>query len=274
MHRVRVQVKRGILNNLQSENARKILWRRRICWLYQVASALEYLHCLVTPPIIHRDIKTMNILLDESLNASIGDFGIARVCPEIITHSRASTRIFGTPGYIDPEYAQTGQLKVSCDIYSFGVVILELLNSRPAFDPSNNPPVLRDAFDEACEDREVNSFLDTRAGWPPAGNALSPTQKIVDMAVSCLKSRSSRRPKTEELAASLHSICTSDFCFAHQLNLSSSSTGEKGPAEEMECVICLSLPASHALIPCGHKCLCEDHATMTMALDPPLCPVN
>jgi hypothetical protein len=115
----------------------KLAWRRRLCILLEIASGLEYLHTSVNPPIVHRDIKSANVLLSATLQASIGDFGLARICPEMNAPLKAgvSTRVFGTPGYIDPEYAQTGQVKLASDMYSLGIVALELLYGAHFFSP-------------------------------------------------------------------------------------------------------------------------------------------
>jgi hypothetical protein len=103
---------RGSLRGVLTSTPESLDFRRRLECLRQVASALEFLHTVTEPLIIHRDVKTANILVDESWNCALGDFGIARLSPE--SNARvgvgASTRIFGTPGYIDPEYARLGEL--------------------------------------------------------------------------------------------------------------------------------------------------------------------
>jgi serine/threonine protein kinase len=124
----------ALLDALQRAGANALTWRRRLSILLEVASGLEYLHTGINPPIVHRDVKTANILLDSSQRASLGDFGLARIYPEVgkPTEAGETTRVFGTPGYIDPEYAMRGKVTLASDVYSFGVVTLELLTSRKA----------------------------------------------------------------------------------------------------------------------------------------------
>ncbi|XP_071741326.1 probable LRR receptor-like serine/threonine-protein kinase RKF3 [Rutidosis leptorrhynchoides] len=105
------------------------------------ARGLAYLHHGAQPAIIHRDIKASNILLDESFEAKVADFGLAKFAPEGATH--LSTRVAGTMGYVAPEYALYGQLTERSDVYSFGVVLLELLSGKKALlEVENGKPVL------------------------------------------------------------------------------------------------------------------------------------
>lgn len=100
--------------------------RSKIC--LGVASGLAFLHEEVQPHIIHRDIKASNILLDSDLTPKISDFGLAKLIPSQLTH--VSTRVAGTPGYLAPEYAIQGHLTRKADIYSFGVLLLEIVSGR------------------------------------------------------------------------------------------------------------------------------------------------
>ncbi|PON45702.1 Serine/threonine protein kinase [Parasponia andersonii] len=100
--------------------------RRRIC--IDVARGLTFLHEEIQPHIIHRDIKASNVLLDKNLTAKISDFGLAKVIPANLTH--ISTRVAGTAGYLAPEYAIRGQVTRKADIYSFGVLLLEVVSGR------------------------------------------------------------------------------------------------------------------------------------------------
>ncbi|CAM8948805.1 unnamed protein product [Rhodiola kirilowii] len=101
--------------------------RHKIC--VGVARGLAFLHEEVRPPIIHRDIKASNILLDKDLTPKISDFGLAKLFPSHLTH--VSTRVAGTTGYLAPEYAIQGRLTRKADVYSFGVLLLEIVSGRP-----------------------------------------------------------------------------------------------------------------------------------------------
>ncbi|XP_073055020.1 LRR receptor-like serine/threonine-protein kinase RPK2 [Primulina eburnea] len=99
-----------------------------------IASALSYLHDQCIPRIIHRDIKPSNILLDDEYNAYLSDFGLSKILANAETH--ATTRVAGTYGYISPEYALTGRVSNKADVYSYGVVLLELMSDKTVLDPS------------------------------------------------------------------------------------------------------------------------------------------
>ncbi|KAL0282616.1 UNVERIFIED_CONTAM: Cold-responsive protein kinase [Sesamum angustifolium] len=104
-------------------------WKIRTQICIGVARGLAFLHEEVEPHIVHRDIKASNILLDKDFKPKISDFGLAKLFPETITH--VSTRVAGTFGYLAPEYAIRGKLTRKADIYSFGVLLLEIVSGRP-----------------------------------------------------------------------------------------------------------------------------------------------
>ena len=97
------------------------------------ARGLEYLHNKMKPPVIYRDLKCSNILLGEGYHSKLSDFGLAKVGPSG-DKTHVSTRVMGTYGYCAPDYAMTGQLTFKSDIYSFGVVLLEIITGRKAID--------------------------------------------------------------------------------------------------------------------------------------------
>ncbi|KAI4324466.1 hypothetical protein MLD38_029954 [Melastoma candidum] len=103
-------------------------WSQRATICLGTAAGLAFLHEEAKPHIVHRDIKASNILLDRDFNPKIGDFGLAKLFPDNVTH--VSTRVAGTIGYLAPEYALFGQLTRKADVYSFGVVILEVVSGR------------------------------------------------------------------------------------------------------------------------------------------------
>jgi hypothetical protein len=112
----------------------RVSWKVRHKIALDVAQALNYLHNGCHPRVLHRDIKPSNILLDTSWNAFLSDFGLARLLGTSETH--ATTDVAGTFGYVAPEYALTGRVSDKADVYSYGVVLLELLSGKKALDPS------------------------------------------------------------------------------------------------------------------------------------------
>lgn len=103
-------------------------WPERAAICLGTANGLAFLHEEVEPNIVHRDVKASNVLLDKNLQPKIGDFGLAKLFPDTVTH--VSTRVAGTMGYLAPEYALLGKLTKKADIYSFGVLMLEIISGR------------------------------------------------------------------------------------------------------------------------------------------------
>ncbi|GBG76350.1 hypothetical protein CBR_g22097 [Chara braunii] len=121
----------------------------RMCIAFQIAKGLRYLHTEVEPPIIHRDIKSSNVLLEDgsgaNLRAVVADFGLARIC-ESLFHTQAeaiawTSHAAGTQGYMAPEYLLRGKLTVKNDVYAFGVILLELLTGRKVLTPAPPPEI-------------------------------------------------------------------------------------------------------------------------------------
>lgn len=121
---------------LHGSKKTKLDWNLRLNIALGAAKGLAYLHHDCDPRIVHRDVKSSNILLDESYEAHLTDFGIAKSI--VLAKAHTSTLVMGTIGYIDPEYARTSRLNEKSDVYSFGVVLLELLTGRKAVDDETN----------------------------------------------------------------------------------------------------------------------------------------
>jgi serine/threonine protein kinase len=115
--------------------SRPLDWDTRMRIALDAARGLAYLHEDSQPCVIHRDFKASNILLEDDFHAKVSDFGLAKQAPEGCTNY-LSTRVMGTFGYVAPEYAMTGHLLVKSDVYSYGVVLLELLTGRRPVDMS------------------------------------------------------------------------------------------------------------------------------------------
>ncbi|GFY83766.1 protein kinase superfamily protein [Actinidia rufa] len=126
IHDVLVEI--GLKPNFGSKVNIALDWPKRAAICKGTASGLAFLHEEAEPPIVHRDIKASNVLLDVNFHSKIGDFGLAKLFPDNVTH--VSTQVAGTVGYLAPEYAMLGQFTKKADVYSFGVLILEIVSGR------------------------------------------------------------------------------------------------------------------------------------------------
>lgn len=119
---------------IQERSTKSIKWKALHKIALDVAHAIAYLHDECNPRVIHRDVKPSNILLDNDYNAYLSDFGLSRLLENSETH--ATTGVAGTFGYLAPEYAMTCRVSEKADVYSYGVVLLELISDKKALDPS------------------------------------------------------------------------------------------------------------------------------------------
>lgn len=172
-----------------------------------VAHAVTYLHMYTDHPIIHRDIKSSNILLTEHLRAKVADFGFARQGAD--TESGAthvSTQVKGTAGYLDPEYLKTYQLTEKSDVYSFGVLLVELVTGRRPIEPKRE---LKERITakwamKKFTDGDAITILDPRLQRNPANNLA--LEKILELALQCLAQHRQDRPSMRKCAEILWSI--------------------------------------------------------------------
>ncbi|KAL6128110.1 hypothetical protein ACLB2K_071466 [Fragaria x ananassa] len=171
-----------------------LTWKERLQIAVDAAHGLDYLHNDCKPPIIHRDIKTSNILLTEKMQAKICDFGVSKLLStETATHTMTD-HVRGTRGYFDPEYYTTGKLNKKSDIYSFGVVLLELISGRTAIitDVEPEPVHICQWVRPMFERRDIESILDSSI---QAGTCnVSSAWKAVEIAMECVSSRATERP--------------------------------------------------------------------------------
>ncbi|XP_074309154.1 putative serine/threonine-protein kinase PBL7 isoform X2 [Silene latifolia] len=182
-------------------------WDTRMKIAAGAAKGVDYLHREAQPPVIFRDLKPSNILLDEGFHPKLSDFGLAKFGPDD-NSSHVSTRVMGTQGYCAPEYAETGKLTVKSDTFSFGVVLLELITGRKAFDMTRlgGKTSLVDWALPLLHDRRGHSKLaDPRLNGQYPVSAL---RKAVDVAAMCLREDAKRRPKMNEVAEAMDFLTT------------------------------------------------------------------
>ncbi|RAL44674.1 unnamed protein product [Cuscuta campestris] len=178
-------------------------WSQRVRIAVDAARGLEYLHEKVQPPIIHRDIRSSNVLLCEDYKAKIADFNLSNQTPDMAARLH-STRVLGTFGYHAPEYAMTGQLTQKSDVYSFGVVLLELLTGRKPVDhtmPRGQQSLVTWATPRLSEDK-VKQCVDPKLiEYPPKGVA-----KLAAVAALCVQYEAEFRPNMSIVVKALQPL--------------------------------------------------------------------
>ncbi|OMO66489.1 hypothetical protein COLO4_30543 [Corchorus olitorius] len=193
--------KGDLAEHLSANDSDILSWEGRLRIALEAAQGLEYLHNGCKPPIIHRDVKTANILITENMQAKLADFGLSKSFQtEGQTH--VSTVVAGTPGYLDPEYSTSYRLTEKSDVYSFGVVLLEIITSRPVIERRNGDEVihikqwvsfmLSNGDIKSIVDQKLRGDFDTNSVW-----------KAVELAMACVSLASTKRPTMNYVATEL-----------------------------------------------------------------------
>uniref|UniRef100_A0A453RZM5 Protein kinase domain-containing protein n=1 Tax=Aegilops tauschii subsp. strangulata TaxID=200361 RepID=A0A453RZM5_AEGTS len=181
-------------NSKQGEKSAPLRWDFRVNIALDVARGLEYLHDGAVPPVVHRDIKSPNILLDQSMHARVADFGLSR--EEMLTRNGANIR--GTYGYLDPEYVSSRSFTKKSDVYSYGVLLFELIAGR-------NP---QQGLMEYVELAAINA--DGKTGWEEIADSrlegAFDVEELNDMAAAaykCVSRVSRKRPSMRDVVQAL-----------------------------------------------------------------------
>lgn len=199
----------SLKSHLYGSGKPTLSWEQRLEACVGAAKGLHYLHTSSPTGIIHRDVKSDNILLDGNLCAKIGDFGLSRTGPDELNQTHVITRVMGSFGYMDPQYFQTGQLSTKSDVYSFGVVLLELLCGRPVIDHrlSEEKVSLVTWGQKMLKEGKVEEIVDEKILGTIHPHHLAMFGEIV---LSCLAEESAERPTMREVLSNLE--CELDQC--------------------------------------------------------------
>ena len=183
--------------------ASNISWEARLRIAAETAEVLSYLHSAASVPIIHRDVKSNNILLDDNYTAKVSDFGASRLVP--MDQTQLSTMVQGTLGYLDPEYLQTNQLTEKSDVYSFGVVLVELLTGEKvlSFDRSEDQRSLALYFLISLKDDRLFQVVEN---YIKKHENTQQIEEVATVAKRCLRVRGEERPTMKEVTMELERI--------------------------------------------------------------------
>ncbi|XP_052623205.1 leucine-rich repeat receptor protein kinase HPCA1 isoform X2 [Lactuca sativa] len=190
-------------DSLSGRSGIRLDWMRRLKIILGAARGLQYLHDLADPPIIHRDVKTTNILLDERLNAKVADFGLSKPLGDA-DRTHVTTQVKGTMGYMDPEYYMTQQLTEKSDVYSFGIVMLELITARNPIEKGKYiVREVKEAMDREKDLYNLREVLDPIIGLT---HELQGLERFVDIALRCVEDTGNQRPRMNEVVKEIESI--------------------------------------------------------------------
>ncbi|KAG4199642.1 hypothetical protein ERO13_A05G160200v2 [Gossypium hirsutum] len=213
----------SLSDSLSGKSGIRLDWPRRLKIALGAAKGVAYLHELANPPIIHRDIKSTNILLDERLNAKVADFGLSKPMGDS-EKGHVSTQVKGTMGYLDPEYYMTQQLTEKSDVYSFGVLMLEIITARRPIERGKYiVREMRMSMDKTKSLYNLQQILDPAIGFGTSSKGL---ERFVELAMRCVEESGTDRPTMGEVVKEIENIMQMDGMNPNAESASSSATYE------------------------------------------------
>ncbi|XP_031250781.1 probable receptor-like serine/threonine-protein kinase At4g34500 [Pistacia vera] len=214
-----------------------LTWDIRMKIAIGTAKGLAYLHEGLEPKVVHRDVKSSNILLDRSWNPKVSDFGLAKLLGSEASY--VTTRVMGTFGYVSPEYASTGMLNEGSDVYSFGVLLMEMITGRSPIDYSRPAGEMNlvDWFKGMVASRRGEELVDPLIEVQPSARVL---KKALLVCLRCIDLDAHKRPKMGQI---VHMLDGDEFPFRAEHR----SPREKDPTPSHETVpIKVQQPPKHA----------------------------
>ncbi|KAI3953306.1 hypothetical protein MKX01_042301 [Papaver californicum] len=202
------------IHKTKDAKSSSISWESRLKIAAETAGAIAYLHSAASIPIIHRDIKSANVLLDENLTAKVADFGASRLNP--LDQNEIDTLVQGTLGYLDPEYHQSGQLTGKSDVYSFGVVLVELLTGETpiSFERDEAQRNIIPYFISLVNGNDMLRVLETRVATK--GNR-EQVLAVGELAKRCLSPKGGERPTMKQVSMQLEGLRKVESSSTHSI---------------------------------------------------------
>ncbi|KAI5336936.1 hypothetical protein L3X38_016205 [Prunus dulcis] len=216
----------NLQNHLAGSSSNVLTWEGKLQIAIEAAQGLEYMHHGCTPPMIHRDVKSSNILLNENFQAKISDFGLSRnFTEEDGTH--IFTGVAGTPGYLAPEYHDSNRLNEKSDVYSFGVVLLEIITGRPVYSNTHDERIhisnwvafmLSNGDISGIVDRRLEGSFNVNSVW-----------KAVEIATSCTSADAIKRPTMSEVVMGIRECLATEIAQTNQTGIETNLVPMESP---------------------------------------------